>query len=61
MSSAAVRPVRIIVAKVGLDGHDRDVKVVARALRDAGYELIHAGLRQTTEMLVARPCRRTRR
>jgi len=53
MSSATrVRPVRIIVAKVGLDGHDRGVKVVARALRDAGYEVIYTGLRQTPEMVV---------
>jgi len=48
----AVRPVRIIVAKVGLDGHDRGVKVVARALRDAGYEVIYTGLRQTPAMVV---------
>ena len=41
MTPTAVRPVRIIVAKVGLDGHDRGVKVVARALRDAGYEVIY--------------------
>lgn len=40
------------MAKVGLDGHDRGVKVVARALRDAGYEVIYAGLRQTPEMIV---------
>src|ERR1700716_701663 len=52
MSPTAVRPVRIIVAKVGLDGHDRGVKVVARALRDAGYEVIYTGLRQTPEMVV---------
>jgi len=44
--------VRILLAKVGLDGHDRGVKVVARALRDAGYEVIYAGLRQTPEMVV---------
>jgi methylmalonyl-CoA mutase C-terminal domain/subunit len=49
---AAVRPVRIVMAKVGLDGHDRGVKVVARALRDAGYEVIYTGLRQTPEMVV---------
>ena len=48
----AVRPTRIVVAKVGLDGHDRGVKVVARALRDAGYEVIYTGLRQTPEMVV---------
>jgi methylmalonyl-CoA mutase C-terminal domain/subunit len=45
-------PVRIILSKVGLDGHDRGVKVVARALRDAGYEVIYTGLRQTPEMVV---------
>jgi len=48
----AVKPVRIVLAKVGLDGHDRGVKVVARALRDAGYEVIYTGLRQTPEMVV---------
>ncbi|HEX6489577.1 MAG TPA: cobalamin B12-binding domain-containing protein [Candidatus Dormibacteraeota bacterium] len=47
-----VRPVRIVLAKVGLDGHDRGVKVVARALRDAGFEVIYTGLRQTPEMVV---------
>jgi methylmalonyl-CoA mutase C-terminal domain/subunit len=52
VAPTAVRPVRIIVAKVGLDGHDRGVKVVARALRDAGYEVIYTGLRQTPEMVV---------
>src|SRR5438105_8370583 len=51
-SHAPPRPVRIVLAKVGLDGHDRGVKVVARALRDAGYEVIHTGLRQTPEMIV---------
>jgi len=48
----AVKPVRILLAKPGLDGHDRGVKVVARALRDAGFEVIYAGLRQTPEMIV---------
>jgi len=48
----ATKPIRIVVAKVGLDGHDRGVKVVARALRDAGYEVIYTGLRQTPEMVV---------
>src|SRR4030081_7446 len=48
----AVRPVRILVAKVGLDGHDRGEKVGARALRDAGYEVIYTGLRQTPEIVV---------
>ncbi len=42
---------RILLAKVGLDGHDRGIKVVARALRDAGFEVIYAGLRQTPEMI----------
>jgi methylmalonyl-CoA mutase cobalamin-binding domain/chain len=46
------QPIRIVLAKVGLDGHDRGVKVVARALRDAGYEVIYTGLRQTPEMVV---------
>lgn len=49
---APAKPVRIVLAKLGLDGHDRGVKVVARALRDAGYEVIYTGLRQTPEMLV---------
>jgi len=44
---------RILVAKVGLDGHDRGVKVIARALRDAGYEVIYTGLHQTPEQIVA--------
>ena len=51
-SRTAVSPLRIVMAKVGLDGHDRGVKVVARALRDAGYEVIYTGLRQTPEMVV---------
>ncbi len=51
-SSAPAVPLRIVLAKVGLDGHDRGVKVVARALRDAGYEVIYTGLRQTPEMVV---------
>jgi methylmalonyl-CoA mutase cobalamin-binding domain/chain len=48
----ATKPIRIVMGKVGLDGHDRGVKVVARALRDAGYEVIYTGLRQTPEMIV---------
>ncbi|NLA37558.1 MAG: cobalamin B12-binding domain-containing protein [Actinobacteria bacterium] len=44
---------RVLVAKLGLDGHDRGVKVVARLLRDAGYEVIYTGLRQTPERVVA--------
>jgi methylmalonyl-CoA mutase C-terminal domain/subunit len=47
------RRVRILVAKPGLDGHDRGAKVVARALRDAGFEVIYSGLRQTPEQIVA--------
>lgn len=46
------RKVRVIVAKPGLDGHDRGAKVVARALRDAGMEVIYTGLRQTPEQIV---------
>ena len=45
------RPIRILIAKPGLDGHDRGAKVVARALRDAGYEVIYTGLRQTPEQI----------
>ena len=51
MSEAAARKVRILVAKPGLDGHDRGAKVVARALRDAGFEVIYTGLHQTPEMI----------
>lgn len=46
------RKIRIMIAKPGLDGHDRGAKVVARALRDAGYEVIYTGLHQTPEMIV---------
>jgi methylmalonyl-CoA mutase C-terminal domain/subunit len=46
------RPIRVLVAKVGLDGHDRGAKVIATALRDAGLEVIYTGLRQTPEMVV---------
>ncbi|MFN8321663.1 MAG: cobalamin B12-binding domain-containing protein [Chitinophagales bacterium] len=46
------RPIRILVAKVGLDGHDRGAKVIASALKDAGMEVIYTGLRQTPEMVV---------
>ncbi len=48
----AVRPLRVIVAKAGLDGHDRGAKVIARALRDAGMEVIYTGLFQTPEQIV---------
>ncbi|HVO32154.1 MAG TPA: cobalamin B12-binding domain-containing protein [bacterium] len=47
------RKVRILIAKPGLDGHDRGAKVIARALRDAGYEVIYTGLHQTPEMIVS--------
>ncbi|MEO5943000.1 MAG: cobalamin B12-binding domain-containing protein [Ferruginibacter sp.] len=46
------RPIRVLVAKVGLDGHDRGAKVISTALRDAGMEVIYTGLRQTPEMVV---------
>jgi methylmalonyl-CoA mutase, C-terminal domain len=46
-----VRPLRILVAKPGLDGHDRGAKIIARALRDAGFEVIYTGLHQTPEMI----------
>lgn len=45
-------PARVLIAKPGLDGHDRGAKVVARALRDAGFEVIYTGIRQTPEMIV---------
>jgi methylmalonyl-CoA mutase, C-terminal domain len=47
-----VRTIRVIVAKVGLDGHDRGAKIIARALRDAGMEVIYTGLHQTPEQVV---------
>jgi methylmalonyl-CoA mutase C-terminal domain/subunit len=46
------KPIRVLVAKVGLDGHDRGAKVVAAALRDAGMEVIYTGLRKTPEMII---------
>ncbi len=52
MSEQEAQPVRVLVAKPGLDGHDRGAKVVARALRDAGFEVIYTGLHQTPEMIV---------
>ena len=48
---APSRPLRILIAKPGLDGHDRGAKIIARALRDAGMEVIYTGLRQTPEMI----------
>ncbi|MCI4369080.1 MAG: cobalamin B12-binding domain-containing protein [Thermoplasmata archaeon] len=50
--TAKASPIRVLIAKPGLDGHDRGAKVVARALRDAGMEVIYAGLRQTPEDIV---------
>jgi methylmalonyl-CoA mutase, C-terminal domain len=52
MDKKIKRPIRVLVAKVGLDGHDRGAKVIATALRDAGMEVIYTGLRQTPEMVV---------
>jgi methylmalonyl-CoA mutase C-terminal domain/subunit len=46
------RPIRVVVAKAGLDGHDRGAKIIARALRDAGMEVIYTGLHQTPEQIV---------
>ena len=53
MNMETNRPLRVLVAKVGLDGHDRGAKVIATALRDAGMEVIYTGLRQTPEMVVS--------
>jgi methylmalonyl-CoA mutase C-terminal domain/subunit len=52
MNKPLSRPIRVLVAKVGLDGHDRGAKVIATSLRDAGMEVIYTGLRQTPEMVV---------
>ena len=52
MAQQLSRPVRVLVAKVGLDGHDRGAKVIATALRDAGMEVVYTGLRQTPDMVV---------
>ena len=51
-AAEAGRPIRVVIAKPGLDGHDRGAKVVARALRDAGMEVIYTGLRQSPEQIV---------
>jgi methylmalonyl-CoA mutase, C-terminal domain len=51
-AASPATPIRVLIAKPGLDGHDRGAKVVARALRDAGMEVIYAGLRQTPESIV---------
>jgi methylmalonyl-CoA mutase C-terminal domain/subunit len=50
--SEATRPIRVVIAKPGLDGHDRGAKVIARALRDAGFEVIYTGLHQTPAAIV---------
>lgn len=52
MNAASQHPIRVLVAKPGLDGHDRGAKVIARALRDAGMEVIYTGIRQTPQMVV---------
>lgn len=52
MTESLNRPIRVLVAKVGLDGHDRGAKIIASSLRDAGMEVIYTGLRQTPEMVV---------
>src|SRR5271170_2835202 len=52
MSHSFNRPIRVLVAKVGLDGHDRGARIIATSLRDAGMEVIYTGLRQTPEMVV---------
>lgn len=52
MTKSLNRPIRVLVAKVGLDGHDRGAKIIATSLRDAGMEIIYTGLRQTPEMVV---------
>lgn len=52
MSASTDQPIRILIAKAGLDGHDRGARVIARALRDAGMEVIYTGLHQTPEMIV---------
>ena len=52
MTTQQINPVRVLVAKPGLDGHDRGAKVIARALRDAGMEVIYTGIRQTPQMVV---------
>ncbi|CAN5278077.1 cobalamin B12-binding domain-containing protein [soil metagenome] len=52
LSDKRQRPIRVLVAKVGLDGHDRGAKIIATSLRDAGMEVIYTGIRQTPEMVV---------
>ena len=52
MSQAAAKPIRVLIAKIGLDGHDRGVKIVARCLRDAGMDVIYTGLHRTPQEVV---------
>jgi methylmalonyl-CoA mutase C-terminal domain/subunit len=53
MTSMSERPIKVLIAKPGLDGHDRGAKVLARGLRDEGFEVVYTGLRQTPEMVAA--------
>jgi methylmalonyl-CoA mutase C-terminal domain/subunit len=53
MAEATGRPIKVLIAKPGLDGHDRGAKVLARGLRDEGFEVVYTGLRQTPEMIVS--------
>ena len=53
VGDAEALPTRVILAKIGLDGHDRGIKIVARTLRDAGFEVVYLGLRQTADSIVA--------
>jgi methylmalonyl-CoA mutase, C-terminal domain len=53
MAEEAKRSIRVLIGKPGLDGHDRGAKVIARALRDAGFEVVYTGLHQTPEMIVS--------
>jgi methylmalonyl-CoA mutase, C-terminal domain len=53
MASMSERPIKVLIAKPGLDGHDRGAKVLARGLRDEGFEVVYTGLRQTPEMIAA--------
>ena len=59
MTDAPTRPIKVLIAKPGLDGHDRGAKVLARGLRDEGFEVVYTGLRQTPEMIVSAASRRT--
>ena len=52
MSRKSIRPIKILMAKAGLDGHDRGVKVIARAMRDAGMDVLYTGIKQSPEVIV---------